>query len=121
MKNRRKEPRRKVEDQVTLTLKSGDILPNGKTYLQTLTQDLSTGGLRLLSDVRLPVLSRVSLRLVLSRTRKILNLEGQVRWVHPVYEQELFEIGIEFIDVPPPKTMLLLKHIYDDTRSQDID
>jgi len=121
MKNRRKEPRRKEENQVSLSLRSGDPLPNGQKSVQVLTQDVSTGGLRILTDVQLSAHSRMSIRLVLSRTRKVLVLEGQVRWVTPVYEDELFEVGIEFMDIPPSKALLLLKHIYCDTRSLDFD
>ena len=121
MKNRRKEPRRKEENQVALSLSSGEPLPNGQESIQVLTQDISTGGLRILTDVRLVDHSRMRVRLVLSRTRKVLELAGQVRWVTPVYENELFEVGIEFIDIPPSKALLLLKHIYGDTRSLDFD
>jgi len=121
MKNRRKEPRRKEENQVALSLSSGGPLPDGKESIQVLTQDISTGGLRVLTDIRLAAHTRMKVRLVLSRTRKVLELEGQVRWVTPVYENELFEVGIEFMDIPPPKALLLLKHIYGDTRSLDFD
>ncbi len=112
MSDRRKEPRRKAEDQVTLSLSSGERLPDGKTSIQALTQDISTGGLHILCDSRFPLHSRVKIRLVLSRVRKMLNLEGEVRWVNPVYGEELFEMGVEFVDVPPPKALLLLKYVY---------
>ncbi len=121
MKNRRKEPRRKEENQVALSLSSGEALPDGQKSIQVLTQDISTGGLRVLTDVRLAAHTRMKVRLVLSRTRKVLELEAQVRWVTPVYENELFEVGIEFMDIPPQKALLLLKHIYGDTRSLDFD
>ena len=121
MKNRRKEPRRKEENQVSLSLSAGGTLPNGRESIQVLTQDISTGGLRVLADVRLEPHTRMRVRLVLSRTRKVLELEGEVRWATPVYEDELFEVGIEFLDIPPPKALLLLKHIYGDTRSLDFD
>ena len=121
MDNRRKEPRRKEENQVGLSLRSGHPLPNGQESIQVLTQDISTGGLRVLTDVPLEARSRMVVRLVLSRTRKVLELDGEVRWVTPVYEDELFEVGIEFMDIPPSKALLLLKHIYGDTRSLDFD
>ena len=121
MKNRRKEPRRKEENQVGLSLSSGRPLPNGQESIQVLTQDISTGGLRILTDVQLEARSRMTVRLVLTRTRKVLELEGEVRWVTPVYENELFEVGIEFMDIPPAKALLLLKHVYGDTRSLDFD
>jgi len=121
MKNRRKEPRRKEENQVGLSLSSGSPLPNGQESIQVLTQDISTGGLSFLTDVPLEVQSRMVVRLVLSRTRKVLELEGEVRWVTPVYEDELFEVGIEFKGIPPSKALLLLKHVYGDTHPFDFD
>ncbi len=121
MKERRTEPRRKEENQVMIFPASGEEWPGGRKFFQALTQDISTGGLCLLCDTRLPILTHVKIRLVLSRTRKVLNLEGSVRWINPVYEDELFEVGIEFQDISPPKALLLLKHIYGDTRSFDSD
>ncbi len=100
---------------------SGEEWPGGIKYLNALTQDISTGGLCLLCDTRLPLLAPVKLRLVLSRSHKVLNLEGIIRWINPVYQDELFEMGIEFRAVPPPKALLLLKHIYGDTRSFESD
>jgi len=121
MKNRRKEPRRKEENQVGLSLSSGSPLPNGQESIQVLTQDISTGGLSFLTDVPLEVQSRMVVRLVLSRTRKVLELEGEVRWVTPVYDDELFEVGIEFKGIPPSKALLLLKRVYGDTHPFDFD
>jgi hypothetical protein len=121
MKQRRREPRRKEENQVILFPASGEEWPGGQKSLTALTQDISTGGLCLLCDTRLPILAPIKIRLVLSRTRKVLNLEGCIRWINPVYEDELFEVGIEFQDIPPPKALLLLKHIYGDTRSFESD
>ena len=121
MKDRRREPRRKEEDQVVLFRADGETWPGGQKSLKTLTQDISTGGLCILCDTRLPLLTPVKIRLVLSRTRKVLNLDGHIRWINPVYEDELFEVGIEFRNIPPPKALLLLKHIYGDTRSFESD
>ena len=121
MKERRKEPRRKEENQVMISPVSGEDWPNGKNFLKILTQDISTGGLCLLCDTRLPILTPVKVRLVLSRSHEVLNLKGIIRWITPVYEDELFEVGIEFQDIPPPKALLLLKHIYGDTRSFESD
>jgi hypothetical protein len=121
VRERRKEPRRKEENQGTLLLSSGRSWPNGQKSIQALTQDISTGGIRILCDVRVPINTGVKIKLALSRTHKLLNLEGQVRWINPVYEEELFEMGIEFIHVSPQKAMLLLKHVYGDTRSFDFD
>ena len=121
MRERRKEPRRKEENQATLFLSSGESWPNGRKSIQALTQDISTGGIRILCDVRVPINTEVRIKLTLSRTYKLLNLEGQIRWVNPVYEEQLFEMGIEFVHVSPQKAMLLLKHVYGDTRSFEFD
>ncbi len=121
MSERRKEPRRRAEDKVTLRLPAGEGLPEDKSSIQALTQDISTGGLHILCDVRLPLRSRVKIRLVLSRVRKVLNLEGEVRWINPVYGDELFEMGIEFVDVPPPKALVLLRYVYGDHGFVELD
>lgn len=113
MNERRKEPRKREENKVTIEVLSGDVdSPAGKA-VHALTQDISTGGLRVLTDVGFKVGARLKLRVVLTKTHKVLDLEGTVRWSKSVYENELYEIGIEFHAVNPDQTLILLKHVYE--------
>ena len=113
MTDRRKEPRKPEENKVTIVVASGKVTSPQEQTIHALTQDISTGGVRILTDAKLKVGDRLKLRLVLSKTHKVLDLEGIVRWVKSVYEDELHELGVEFLDLHPDQTLLLLKHVYE--------
>jgi len=113
MTDRRKEPRKTEENKITIVVASGKVTSPKEQTIHALTQDISTGGARILTDAKLKVGSRLKLRLVLSKTHKVLDLEGIVRWIKSVYEDELHELGVEFLDVHPDQTLLLLKHVYE--------
>jgi c-di-GMP-binding flagellar brake protein YcgR len=113
MEKRRKEPRKQEENKVTIEVIPEDTdSPTGKS-VHALTQDISTGGIRILTDAEFEVGSQLKLRLVLTKTRKVLDLIGTIRWIKSVYENELKEMGVEFQDVDPNQTMILLKHVYE--------
>ncbi len=113
MTDRRKEPRKTEENKITIQIASGELgPPTGKT-VHALTQDISTGGARILTDAKFKVGNKLKLRLVLSKTHKVLELEGKIRWIKSVYQNELYELGVEFQAVHPDQTLLLLKHVYE--------
>jgi c-di-GMP-binding flagellar brake protein YcgR len=114
MKERRKEPRKKEENKIIIRLNQGSKTSGGKNEVHALTQDISSGGVRVLTDRHLSAGDHLELELLLSKTKQILRLSGEVKWVHSVFEGELYEVGIEFLNVEPGQRMLLLKHIYGD-------
>jgi c-di-GMP-binding flagellar brake protein YcgR len=113
MTDRRKEPRKTEENKVAIQFASEELESHTDKTIHALTQDISTGGFKILTDAKFKVGNKLKLRLVLSKTHKVLDLEGTVRWIKSVYENELYEVGVEFQDVHPDQTMLLLKHVYE--------
>jgi c-di-GMP-binding flagellar brake protein YcgR len=111
-KERRKESRVKEEDKVVI-----EILPDGKLLSErrvfnALTRDISPGGLRVMTNLAMPADTAVRVEIALPRCRKLIRAAGVVRWSRSVYEEELFEMGVEFSKISIEDKIILLEHTY---------
>ena len=77
-----------------------------------LTKDISSGGVKILTDRMLPVDTLLHIELTLAKLRKLVTVTGKVRWVKRLYDDEVFEMGLEFVNTPPERVILLLENIY---------
>lgn len=111
-RERRRDRRINEEDKVLIELLTNGRPPADQTIINALTKDVSPGGVRLLTNVLLPVNTLLKMEIVLSQRRRQVHAMGVVRWAHSMYEEELFEIGIEFTQISPDDKMLLLEHTY---------
>jgi c-di-GMP-binding flagellar brake protein YcgR len=111
-RERRRDSRISEEDKVLIELLTNGRPPADKTIINALTKDVSPGGVRLLTNILLPVNTLLKMEIVLSRRRRVVHAMGMVRWAHSMYEEEMFEIGIEFTQISPDDKMLLLEHTY---------
>jgi len=109
---RRRDSRIKEEDKVVIELMTNGQPPDERTILNALTKDISPGGIRLTTNTLLPVNTLIKMDVVLSRRRRVVHAVGIVRWARTVYDEEMFEIGIEFTQISPDDKMLLLEHTY---------
>ena len=109
---RRKESRLQEEDKIIVEPLSDISLPSGKKFFNALTKDISPGGVRIITNVLLPVDTLVKIEIALSKRRKLIDVTAKVRWARSVYEEELFEMGLEFIHISPEDKMSLLEHTY---------
>jgi c-di-GMP-binding flagellar brake protein YcgR len=109
---RRQERRVDEEDKVVIELLTDGQPPAEKTIISALTKDISPGGVRLTTNRRLPPNTLLKMEIVLSRRRRVIQVMGTVRWTRSLYEEELFETGIEFTRISPEDKMLLLEHTY---------
>ena len=77
------------------------IHPSGNSrVIETLTKDVSEGGLCCLSPVALPVSSEITLELILSTGQEPLIIQGKTAWFRTIPESDQFDIGISFAEVP---------------------
>jgi c-di-GMP-binding flagellar brake protein YcgR len=110
---RRRDSRVNEEDKVVIELLTNGQPPADKTTIYALTKDVSPGGVRLTTNMLLPVNTLLKLEIVLSQRRRAVHVMGIVRWwARSIHEEELFEIGIEFTQISPDDKMLLLEHTY---------
>ena len=110
--NKRKEGRYKEENVAVITYISDDSRFDKSKTFQAFTQDLSSRGVNLLCATFFPEGSMLQIKLTLSKSRKILDLKGQVRWIRDVQDGEVYEMGIEFMEILPQKTLILMEHIF---------
>lgn len=108
MREQRKEPRLPEEDKVVLNYPTGASAPS----FIALTRDISPGGVRLLAGVPAPVDARVRLEIALTGSRRLFRATGTVRWVNRLFEDAVFEMGLEFTGVDPGNVGALLEHVY---------
>lgn len=112
MDDKRKEKRVLDERKLNLQVISpGGDEPAFEGSMSALTMDISMGGLRFISDVDLPIDTRLKIAFS-TKTRKVINISGQVRWRRVIFDGEAFEIGVEFVETAPDKIVLLLEHLY---------
>jgi c-di-GMP-binding flagellar brake protein YcgR len=112
MDNRRQERRLKEEHKVTFVIISEDKNPiDDKTYY-ALTEDISTSGMKIMTEQLLQIGTLLRIELSLGGENKIIKLFGKVRWVEDLYDGELFTTGIAFTDNPPRKIMNLIEHVF---------
>jgi Tfp pilus assembly protein PilZ len=76
------------------------------------TYDLSTGGARIVTSKSYPVGTVIRVRLSLAGTDQFVNLDGEVRWLKPRENGDLFEIGIEFQRLTSQAVLTLIRHLY---------
>lgn len=109
---RRLDRRVNEEDKVVIELLTDGQPPTEKTIINALTKDISPGGVRLTTNRHLPINTLLKMEIVLSNRRRVIQVMGAVRWTRSLYEEELFETGIEFTRISPEDKMLLLEHTY---------
>lgn len=68
---------------------------------ETLTRDVSLGGVRFISPIAIPVLSECRLELTLAEGREPLVARGRIVWFQQLPHSDQFEIGASFIELSP--------------------
>ncbi|MBI3324413.1 MAG: PilZ domain-containing protein [Candidatus Omnitrophica bacterium] len=79
--------------------------------VETLTKDISTGGLRCLSPVPQPVGSPVSVELTLGNGYRPVVTRGSVVWFQSIPGSEQFYLGIGFSDITEQDSKYLSSYL----------
>ncbi len=112
MSEKRKEKRVEEEIKVAIKLLPEDKYQHDKNIVYALTKDISSGGVKIVTDKMLPIDTLLKIELTLTKMRKLVEANAKVRWVGRLYDDDVFEMGLEFVDTPPESVMLLLEYIY---------
>ena len=107
MLEKRKATRIKEEYKITTTEISKDKLPSDEKIIYGLTKDISLSGLRIQSNTFFPINTLLKIELLLKNPSRLISAIGKVRWCTSCYDDELFEIGIEFVDISPDNITVL--------------
>ncbi len=111
MDERRKENRKQDAHKV-------DLKPYND-YLQTflkrnsfaLTENISLGGVKILTDTFLPLDSVVRLEINMARTNRKMNFPGKVRWIFAHSDAHIYEMGLEFVDKSAKSSTVLAEYL----------
>jgi uncharacterized protein (TIGR02266 family) len=118
MKDRRRDIRILEENKVLLTVPADRDPARAGEVFYSFTRDISVGGARILTGARLEPGERVRLEIALSGSRRSLRMAAEVRWVREVYEGEVFEVGLAFVNVDPEAEIALIDHVYGRARGK---
>ncbi|MFC2160285.1 PilZ domain-containing protein [Acidobacteriota bacterium] len=86
--------------------------PKRNNKIVALTQNLSVGGTKILTDVNFPIDTIFMITLTLSRSRQIVTVAAEVKWVNPVHDGSLYEVGLELIHELPQTSAIMFKHLH---------
>ena len=112
MIDKRREKRIKEENKLICEIVSCDEILKQKKIFFTLTKDISLGGVNIRTDTFLPVETVVKMELSLPKMQKIVCIKGKVKWAKSLYGDEVFEIGLEFVDTSPNIIISLIGHLF---------
>jgi len=107
---KRREKRLDEENKVVLHVLSENESLEESFY--SFSKDISVGGLRIMTDSPLPVKTRVKLEIALSDSKRLVSGIAEVRWIKSLFDDEVFEMGLEFVDLDPQSKVFLIEHIY---------
>jgi len=100
MEERRKTPRIKEENEITITVVSGENNFPKKKIIDNFTKDISAGGAKIQTNILLPVDSLIELEFASKGLRQQISSLGKVKWVKVLIEDESYEAGVEFSGDP---------------------
>lgn len=112
MRERRREERIPEEDKVVLSVLSDGGEAGSAIPMVSLTRDISAGGACLVTDASVPVGTRIRLEIALTGSRRLFRGTGTVRWVNRIFEDSVFELGVEFSEIDPENIGAILEHVY---------
>jgi len=89
---------------------SYEILP-AESIKQYLTKDISQGGIRFFAREFIPKGSRLKIRISFPRTLFSFEALVQCMWIKEMPYSEEYEVGVEFVDLPPEILDYLITYI----------
>ncbi|HON58661.1 MAG TPA: PilZ domain-containing protein [Smithella sp.] len=96
----RKKQRLTEEDDIKISVLSVvENIPQEKIDYRY-SKDISASGLRIQGNVLLPLGTLLNIDLTLRNLQETLSLQGKVQWNKTIIENEIYEAGVEFTDVP---------------------
>lgn len=98
MREKRRTERLFSKSPITITYQHIGNEPPRRKIIHHTSKDISPHGVRILTPVFLPVDSLLNIEVQLENPPRVLITRGRIRWIKNLYSNEMFEMGIEFIN-----------------------
>jgi hypothetical protein len=100
MYEKRRAPRLKEDNEVTIIVVSGrDPLPREKVIYNS-CKDFSVSGARINAHILLPIDTLIKIDITLKTVHQMITVMGKVKWIKIICNDESYEEGIEFVNTP---------------------
>jgi PilZ domain. len=86
---------------------SYSLIPAKEMPRSNITKDISRGGIRFLVHDFIPKGSHLKIRLVLCRPSIAIEALVQIAWITGSPHDDIYEVGVEFIDIPQKAAELI--------------
>ena len=100
MEERRRTPRLQEENEVTITVISGEQDTLQEKFTHNRNKDISVSGASIQTHLFLPVDTLLMIEMTLSTVRQMITVIGKVKWIKIIYEDETYEAGVAFVNTP---------------------
>jgi hypothetical protein len=100
MGEKRRTPRLKEKDEVTITVISNrKNLPKEKR-IYSCSEDISASGARIQTNILLNVDTLLMVDFTLKTLKEKITALGKVKWIKIIIEDKYYETGVEFVNAP---------------------
>jgi len=113
-REKRKEPRREDELPAEIEILTDETNLGPTRVLYARIKDISAGGVRILTNVYIPLDTPIKLNITLLKLGETIGPIGKVVWGNQVENSDMYEMGIEFETIHPEILCTLLEYIYTD-------
>jgi hypothetical protein len=100
MQERRKEKRLKDKNEIAVTIVDDEKKPVQGEMFNNHSIDISVSGAKIQSNIFLPVDTLITIKMKLKNLGKMI-LIGKVKWTDVIFNDKLYEAGVEFLEKPP--------------------
>jgi c-di-GMP-binding flagellar brake protein YcgR len=86
----------------------------GSVGANAYTFDLSLAGARIRSEQFFDIGTIIRININLERTGQSIKVDGEVKWFRKNEEDEIYELGVEFLHSISQTLLSLIRHLYSD-------
>jgi hypothetical protein len=100
MDEKRRAPRLKEDNEVTIIVVPGGKNSPKEKVIYDSSKDISVSGARIHAHILLPVNTLLRIDITLKTVHKMITVMGKVKWIKIIYDDESYGEGLEFVNTP---------------------
>lgn len=108
---KRKENRLKEENEVIITIASGELKPSGEKPPHNYCKDISPSGAKIHGNVPLPIDTLLNIDFTLESLHQKITTCGKVKWIKIINEDDSYDEGVEFVNTSEEAMKILKDYI----------